>query len=124
MADPSSSAAVVAITTAGISIFGIATGLHPELLLAGITGALWALSYSEPVPVWRRVAITVVTALVAGYLTPVAIAMLRLTAWLPPEITQEIVMPPAAVLLGFLAHKIIGPAVIRIGAKLTETPAK
>jgi len=124
MAEIATGASVIALTTTGVTLFGVATGVHPELLIAGITGGLWALSYSEPIPVARRVAITAVTALVAGYLTPVAVALLRVSAWLPAEIEQEIVLPPVAVLLGFLAHRIIGPAVIRLGAKITEAATK
>lgn len=123
MPEPSS-AALVALTTAGISILGIATGLHPELLLAGVVGSLWALSYSEPLPVWRRCAITAVTSVVAGYLTPATIALLRISAWIPAQLTQELVMPPAALLIGFLAHKVLGPAITRLGAKITDNQAK
>lgn len=72
MAEPTATAAAsIGLTATGLTVFGVATGLRPELLLAGVTGALWALSYADPMPVWRRLAITVITALVAGYLAPI-----------------------------------------------------
>ena len=51
MAEPTSSAAALAAATAtGLTVFGVATGLHPAILLAGLAGGLWALSYQEPAP--------------------------------------------------------------------------
>lgn len=124
MADPTSGAAIIALTTTGISLLGVATGLHPDLLLAGLSGGFWALCYADPLPGWRRVAITAVAAVIAGYFTPLVVAVVKVGAWLPPDLTQDVVRLPAAATIGFLAHKIIGPAFVRLGAKLTENAAK
>lgn len=123
MSEPIASASAITLTTTGLTIFGVATGLRPELLLAGVTGALWALSYGEPLPPARRITITVITALVAGYLTPAVVALLRLKAILPTEIDLGMVQPPAAVMIGFLAYRVIGPAVVRLADKAMQGKA-
>lgn len=120
MTDPAASTPAFGITATGLTVLGVATGLRPELLLAGITGALWALSYSDPLPVWRRWAITVVTSLVAGYLTPVAAELLRLNKLLPMSIVDEVALPPTAVIIAFIAYRVLGPAVIRIANKIVS----
>ena len=58
MAEPTSSAVLAGATATGLTLFGVATGLHPAILLAGLAGGLWALSYQEPAPALKRVAVT------------------------------------------------------------------
>ena len=125
MAEPTSSAAALAAATAtGLTVFGVATGLHPAILLAGLAGGLWALSYQEPAPAWKRVAITVMASVVAGYLAPaVAAGVTALDAW-PHALTRDLVQLPIAVLIGLLSHRALGPALLRIAAQKAEEVSK
>lgn len=40
MAEPATSTAAVIASAMGLTIFGIATGLHPSLLIAGLAGVI------------------------------------------------------------------------------------
>lgn len=126
MAEPATtSAAVVAATTAaGLTLFGVATGLHPANLLAGLAGGLWALSYQEPSPPIKRLAVTVMSAVVAGYLTPaIAAGVTSLGAW-PSTVSSEMVQPAMAVIVGLLSHTVIGPAILKIAQQKAQEVAK
>lgn len=124
MAEPASSAALAAATATGLTLFGVATGLHPAILLAGLAGGLWALSYQEPSPVWKRVAVTIMAAIVAGYLTPaVAAGVTSIGAW-PQNVTRDLVQLPIAVVIGLLSHRVLGPALLRIATQKAEEAAK
>ena len=125
MAEPTSSAAALAAATAtGLTIFGVATGLHPSILLAGLAGGLWALSYQEPSPAWKRVGLTVMASIVSGYLTPaVAAGVTSLGAW-PQSVTRDVVQLPIAVLIGLLSHRVLGPALMRFAAQKAEEVTK
>lgn len=125
MPEPTSSAAALAAATATcLTIFGVATGLHPSILLAGLAGGLWALSYQEPSPAWKRVGLTVMASIVSGYLTPaVAAGVTSLGAW-PQSVTRDVVQLPIAVLIGLLSHRVIGPALMRFAAQKAEEVTK
>ncbi len=125
MAEPTTSAAALAAATAtGLTIFGVATGLHPSILLAGLAGGLWALSYQEPSPAWKRVALTVMASIVSGYLTPaVAMGVTSFDAW-PHSVTRDVVQLPIAVLIGLLSHRVLGPALMRFAAQKAEEVTK
>jgi 4-hydroxybenzoate polyprenyltransferase len=124
MAEPTSSAAALMATTMGLTLFGMATGLHPEILLAGLAGGLWALSYQPPAPAWKRVAVTVMAAIIAGYLTPAIVAgATSIDVW-PRAVTRELVQFPIAVLIGLLANRVLGPAIIRIVASKMKEEIK
>ena len=125
MPEPTSSAAALAAATAtGLTIFGVATGLHPSILLAGLAGGLWALSYQEPSPAWKRVGLTVMASIVSGYMTPaVAAGVTSLGAW-PQSVTRDVVQLPIAVLIGLLSHRVLGPALMRFAAQKAEEVTK
>ena len=124
MPEPTSSVIALTVTSAGLTIFGMATGLHPAILLAGLAGALWALSYQDPLPIVKRVAVTVTSAVVAAYLTPAVVAgITSIGAW-PEALTKDLVQLPVAVLIGLLAHRVLGPSILRIAAKKAEEVAK
>lgn len=123
MPEPTSSLAAT-VTATGLTLFGVATGLHPSILLAGLAGGLWALSYQEPSPAWRRIAVTVMAAVIAGYLTPaVAAGVTSISAW-PNAVTRDLVQLPIAVLIGLLAHRVLGPALLRIAEQKIEEATK
>lgn len=125
MPDPTVSTVVMATSTAtGLTLFGIATGLHPAILLAGLAGGLWSLSYQSAAPLWKRTASTVVSSIIAGYLAPaLAIGLMSIDV-LPRSLTPEIVQLPVAVLIGLLAHRVLGPAILRIVASKAEEVSK
>lgn len=125
MAEPTSSTiAVAAATATGLTVFGVATGLQPAILLAGLAGGLWALSYQDPVPAWKRVSVTVIASLVAGYLAPaVCVGVTEINGW-PRALSGDLVQLPIAVLIGLLAHRVIGPAILRIAAKKADEVSK
>lgn len=120
MAEPTTSIAIAA-TAAGLTIFGIATGLQPGILLAGFSGGLWALSYLPPMAWWQRILVAVLGALLAGWVTPAVALGVTSISWWPRAVTAEILQFPVAVAIGLLAHTVIGPAVIRVArAKIDE----
>ena len=113
-------ATALAITGAGLSVFGINTGMHPQVLVAGCTGALWALSYQAPQPFSRRATVTALSAILSAYLTPFTVAMLQITAWLPGELALDLVQMPVAIIIGFLAHRKLGPAILKTTDRLVD----
>lgn len=125
MAEPTSSAvALASATAAGLTIFGVATGLQPAILLAGLAGGLWALSYQDPAPAVNRVAATVMSSIISGYLTPsVSAGVTSISLW-PPAITSDLAKMPIAVLIGLLSHRVLGPAILRIAAKKAKEAAE
>lgn len=124
MAEPTSSAAIIAATAAGLTLFGVATGLHSGILLAGLAGGLWALSYLPPMLWWQRTLVAFIGALIAGWATPPVALGLTSFAWWPKPVTPEIIQFPIAVAIGLLAHTVIGPALIRIARAKAQDAAK
>lgn len=123
MAEPASSAAAFLLTAAGLTVFGVATGLHPPVLVAGLFGGIWAISYQAPARLPSRVAFLGGSSLVAGYLAPVlaavaAAAAVKLIPWWPADVTREVMQYPVSFITGFLAIRWIGPALLRRAEKL------
>ena len=127
MPEPTSSATALLVTTAstaaGLTICGVATGLHPNLLVAGLCGGLWAISYQPPSGVVARVLFLLGSSLAAGYFAPVAAsiaasAAVSLLSWWPRDITREVIQYPVAFVTGFLAIRWLGPALLRRAEKL------
>ena len=127
MPEPTSSATALIITTAstaaGLTICGVATGLHPNILIAGLFGGLWALSYQPPAGIVPRVLFMLGSSLVAGYVAPVAASVAASAAaslfpWWPRDITHEAIQYPVAFFTGFLALRWLGPALMRRAEKL------
>ncbi len=78
MAEPASTTVIAFTASAmGLTIFGIATGLHPPLLIAGLAGGLWALFYGAPQPLIRRCLSVVMAALVSAWVSPVVASSLQ-----------------------------------------------
>lgn len=124
MTEPAATATTAAVTATGLTLFGLHTGLDPILLLAGLAGALMELSYGEPRPPWRRLTGIVSASLLAGYLTPAAVAIVRVKSLLPEGIAEEVILPAAAATIGFLSYRVIGPAILRIANKFAMDPPK
>lgn len=127
MAEPTSSvSALVLVTTgtaAGLTVFGVATGLHTNLLIAGLFGGIWALSYQPPAGVMARILFMLGSALVAGYVAPMAASIAASAAasmfsWWPRTLTYEVIQYPVAFFTGFLGLRWMGPALMRRAEKL------
>lgn len=120
------SVAVPVITTSGLAIFGVATGLEPGLLLAGLAGGWWALSYNnEPLPFLRRFTIGCVSALAGAWtgqwLSSALTAWLRYNfLWWPAAAGDEALRYSIALFVGLVAHKQLGPLLMRRVAAIKE----
>lgn len=106
MAEPAT-IAVFGLTAGGLTLFGVVTGLHPALLLAGLAGGWWALSYREPMTLPARIASVAISAIVAAWGAPVALALLAAFSWWPVA-AHDVMHFPVAMILGRLTHTIFG----------------
>ena len=89
----------------------------------GFAGGLWAVSYEKPpIPLARRLTWTCGSAIVAGYLTPPAVAMLLPS--LPGRMTAELIQHGAAFLIGFTAFSRLGPALLSLAGKIISRMEK
>lgn len=61
-----------AVAATSITLWGVATGLSYEVLLAGFAGGLVSLSFVDPMGLWRRIWTPVTATLTAGYTAPIA----------------------------------------------------
>jgi len=119
-----SSAAIIGLSTTGVTLFGLALGLRPELVLAGLWGAFWALSYADPMPLHRRCTASVIASILAGYGTPAAMAVVDGMGAIQAAGAQDKIQYPVAVGIGFLAHRILGPLLMRLAARRAEDVLK
>lgn len=118
MPEPTSTVAAVAVTAGGLTLFGVVTGLHPALLLAGLAGGWWALSYqSAPMPLPRRVSVLAISSLMAAWITPPVVAATINSGMLGANMTGELIQYPGAALAGLLAHAVLGPFLMRFAAQ-------
>lgn len=101
----------IVIAASGITVFGVALGLHPAHLVAGFCGAMWGLLICDPMPALRRISIAAISTFVAGYLTPSVAAVAVNLDYVPRVLTAEIAQYPVAVLIGFGTHW-AGPAIL------------
>ena len=122
MTDPSATG-VSYSSSVGLVLFGIAIGLRPELMLAGLWGALWALSYSDPMPLYRRVTLAFLSSVLAGYGTPAVMVLIEHANLLQSDAAQQKLQYPGAVVVGFLAHRVLGPFLLRFAQKKADEVA-
>jgi fructose-specific phosphotransferase system IIC component len=108
------------LATGGLTAFGLVTGLHPMLLVAGFIGCWWYNSYLGELSFSRRISSAIIAGLVAAWLTPPVITWLTGLDWWPHTVTAVIAGFPCALAIGFLTHKVIGPALLRTAQKKVE----
>jgi hypothetical protein len=112
---------VVSITAAGgVTLFGIATGLQPELLVAGAAGGWWAMSYQPPIKPFTRANRIVLSSLIAAWLTPLT---LHLIGRYVEEIPTAAALP-VALCVGLISIDVLGSGFTRIAKKLLARVAK
>lgn len=116
--------ATAAVTSAGITLFGVSTGLEPAILIAGFAGAVWAQSYCPPTHWAKRVALTSLGAILAGYLAPAAAAVATSYELVRNVLPLAALQLPTAVVVGLLAHRVLGPAFMRLASKKLDDVAK
>ena len=124
MAEPATSTAAVIASALGLTVFGVATGLHPSLLIAGLAGGLWALFYGEPQPLLKRCLSAVMSALVAAWLAPVTAYSVQELPGAPPGLPLDVLQFPVALVIGFLAMAIVGPDLMLLSRKKLDEAVK
>lgn len=108
------------LTSGGLTVFGVATGLDPVLLVAGFIGCWWYNSYIPTLTVGQRFSSGIIAALVAAWATPPVIAWVASTPVWPHAVSPMIAGWPLALVIGFLTHKVIGPSLLRVAEKKAE----
>lgn len=108
------------LATGGLTLFGVVTGLHPMLLVAGFVGCWWYNSYIAELSLGQRMTSGIIAALVAAWLTPPVISWITSLSWWPVHVPALIAGFPCALAIGFLTHKVIGPALLRTAQKKAE----
>lgn len=108
------------IASSGLTLFGVATGLDPMLLVAGFVGCWWYNTYLQTITLGQRISSGVIAALVGAWLTPPVIAWLTSLSWWPATVHAPLVGWPFALAVGFLTHKVIGPTLLRTAQKKAE----
>lgn len=124
MAEPATSTAAVVASAMGLTIFGIATGLHPSLLITGLAGGLWALFYGDPQPVLRRSLSAIMAALVSAWLAPVVTYSVHELPGSPKAIPLDVLQFPVALIIGFLAMAIVGPGLMLLSRNKIDEAKK
>ena len=124
MAEPATSTAAVIASALGLTVFGVATGLHPSLLIAGLAGGLWALLYGEPQPLLKRCLSAVMSALVAAWLAPAVTYGVQELPFAHKVLPLDVLQFPVALIIGFLAMAIVGPGLMLLSRKRLDEAAK
>ena len=122
MAEPSITAGTA--LAAGLTVFGVSTGLEPAVLIAGMAGGLWAQSYHPPAGIWRRLALVGLAAILSGYLAPAMAAVAASSETVRGIFTLSALQLPIAVVVGLTSHRVLGPAFMRFAAKKAEEYVK
>lgn len=122
MAEPSGITSSAAV--AGITVFGIATGLDEAIMIAGMAGGLWAQTYFPPMGVLQRILLGLIAPFVAGYCAPVLSDVVITMSKGDYGLSAGKIQLTLGLLIGFTSHLLIGPAILKIGAKKTEELSK
>lgn len=108
------------LATGGLTVFGVVTGLHPMLLVAGFFGCWWYNSYLPQLTLPQRIVSSLIAAPIAAWATPPIVLYLASLSWWPSTLPPLIAGFPLAAAIGFLTHKVIGPALLRVAQKKAE----
>jgi len=120
MAEPTTTA-VIGLTAGSLAIFGLVTGLQPALLLAGMAGGWWALSIRDPLPLPRRITSIAIAAIFAAWGAPVAASLIGSLSWWPGKsVAIEALQLLVALVLGRLAHTVLGSSLDKLAKRKME----
>mgnify|MGYP001210686663 CR=1 FL=1 len=122
MADPTASLTISA--GSGMILLGVATGLDPVLLIAGLAGGFASYLFMDPQPWPRRLLGASFAGLAGGWGSPVAAATLAGFGWWPTGITASQVAPLLALVGGLLTIPVLAPQSIAIARRRVEEVAK
>ena len=116
------------ISSAGVVVFGMHTGLDYPTLLAGILGGAFALSYSEKTGLVSRAFEVFSASLLAGYSSPVLakVGLHLLTKYDFIVDADEVRVPSQAgiaLMIGYLAHGGIFPGIRKLWDTLIRRTA-
>lgn len=126
MTEPVSSSIVTVTTVGGVTIFGIATGLHPVLLFAGAWGGWWAQSFMDPAPIFTRLNRVAISAGVAAWASK---GLVNVGLGLFATNEKVLNMQPAELLaaeslvalcLGLLAMPVLGRGAIQVASRFLD----
>lgn len=106
MSDPTT--AVAGVTAGGITVLGVATGLAPELMLAGAAGGWWSLSYQPACRVLSRLNRVLLSALVAAWVTPIITSL----DIMPAAVPEAPLRLGTALMLGLATVDVLGYGVL------------
>lgn len=106
MTEPVASAAVA--TAAGITLLGVATGLQPQLLVAGAAGGWWAVTYLPPSSALSRINRVLISAAVAAWGAPAAVGIGLHNGWIPAIAPVAALEMLAALGIGLLTIDVLG----------------
>lgn len=112
--------AAVGMTAAGLSIFGIATGLHPELMAAGVAGGWLSLSYLPAMAVGQRISTAVLSAVAAAWGAPAVAGSLIGQPWVPAGLTYDVLRFPLAMGIGLMLHTVLAPGLMALAKRKME----
>jgi hypothetical protein len=112
------------MTAAGVTLFGVATGLDPALLCAGAAGGWWAMTYQPVLGTVDRLSRVGISALAGGWGSPLAVGYAASAGWLPHNVPQHIAGFPVALALGLLAVDVIGRGLLRFAQRKAQEVAK
>lgn len=123
MTDPISPT-ILGLTAAGITLFGVATGLDPVLLFAGAGGGWWAMTYQPAIGALHRLSRVGVSALAAAWGAPVAVGYAANAGVLPTTVPAEVAGFPVALGIGLLAVDVLGRGLLKFAQRKAEEVAK
>lgn len=107
----------ISITAAGVTVFGIVTGLDPALMFASACGGWWAMTYHPPMKVFSRLNRLGLSALIGGWGTPVFADIAQKHMSLSPEGLPAFKFVVALV-VGLVALDILGGRIRRLAEKM------
>ena len=101
-----------------LSVFGVATGLHPSLLAFGMLGGWLALSHLAPMGWAARAKTIVLSGFVGAVFSPPAAGVVASCRWWPDEVPHDSAAFPMSLLLGFLTYTALAPAAADFAKRL------
>lgn len=114
MAEPTTTAAATAATTAGFTLVGFLVGVHPDLVIAGLVGGIASILVMGAMPVRQRLESVAVAIMVSGLCGPLVV---NIAPRAFPELLRGSDIAALRLLVGFglgvLAYRVLLPALIR-----------
>lgn len=98
------------IASGMVSVFGVATGLHPSLLAFGMLGGWLALSHLAPMGWAARAKTIILSGFVGAVFSLPAAGVVAASEWWPTDLSHDSAAFPLSLLLGFLTYTALAPA--------------